>query len=246
MPGDGHTVVGAAVDQQGVAVVGDRRVAVHAAVVVARAVVLRVADLARVAVAGRVPHVADGAAEGRRLLADQPAVGVVAVADLLLDGHRDRADGLDPGAVGLAHHQAVEVRLVPGDRERTRAAVAEDDAVGAGRLDVADLDGRTRRCRGRRRPTCPTRAAALVMAVQPSVVVGPSCVGRVGGDHDLRRHAGGRELRAEGGRSSALAVAGDRGRCGDRRGDVTAGVRSTDRRRAAWRSGRPRRRPHGC
>ena len=63
---DGLAVVGPAVDEQRVAVVGDAGVGVHAAAVRRAADVEGgVADLAGVRVAGRVPHVADRAVERR-------------------------------------------------------------------------------------------------------------------------------------------------------------------------------------
>ena len=140
MPSTVEAVVAAAVDQQGVAVVDHAGVAVHAAAVVGRALVLGVGHLAGVAEAGGVPHVADRAAEGRRLLADQPAEGVVIAsppasfmvtltvapagqgrADRLAVGEAD-ADGRDERGVGAGH---AEIGAV--------VAVADDQRRGAGR-----------------------------------------------------------------------------------------------------------------
>ena len=209
MPSTVCVVVRPAVDQQRVAVVDHAGVGVHPAVVLGVADVLRVADLARHADAGGRPHVADRPAEAGGVLADHPAAGVGLVrvrAVLQGDVHRTGDQGrLDPVTVGVGDAEGGDDHggVVAGHAEgATAQGVGDDDADGAGVLDVLGLQHEVA-------PATVDQtdlARQVVRDRRASVGGGAGGVaghrvgrlGDVGADDHVARDAGGVHLRPEG------------------------------------------------
>ena len=143
--GDRLAVVGAAVYEQRVRVVRDAGVGVNAAAVGRRAVVLGVRYFAGVAHAGRRPHVPDRAAEGGRILAHQPAIGILGCAAARqVHGRIDARFTLDQVArcQGYHHGGNGDGRIGATHRgRRTHHVVGHDHTGCAGILGILDLDG---------------------------------------------------------------------------------------------------------
>ena len=222
---DVDAVVGAAVDQQRVAVVDHAGVAVHAAAVVGVADVLGVRHLARVAQARRRPHVADRRTEGGRLLADQPAVGVAPRWPLApsrrvtLTGPGSSLDLIrSPSALEMPRVGMVIVGSVAGHAEGAAAqGVGDDHADGPGVLRVLGLLVKAQRPRSSS-AMLPATAAALSSGEQPSVVVpaGSRATGSAGSATSVPRTTSpvtpawvspaDRRTRRAAGRSSAMSA----------------------------------------